>query len=227
MSTRRPPRLLSILLLFVALLGAQDPARYRKQVDALLEAGEANPPRKNAILFVGSSIFRLWTNLPDQMAPLPVINRAFGGSQTPDILYYMDKLVLPLEPKIIVYYCGSNDVNAGRDAKTIFENFRIFAERVHTALPETRIFYVSINRAPDKRNRWDVVDQANAQAREYCAQAPRLGFIDVNPALFQPDGEPRMDLYLSDKLHFKPPAYDAFTAIIKPILEAAWQGKKP
>jgi len=202
-------------------LAAQNPERYRAAIEAFLENDKTNPPPANGILFIGSSIFRQWKTLAEQMAPLPVFNRAFGGSQTPDILFYMDKVVLPYRPRVIVYYCGSNDVNAGRDAETIFGNFRTFAEKVHAALPDTQIFYVSINRAPDKRKRWDVVDAANRMAQRYSERTAKLGYIDVNPALFGPDGEPRAELYLPDNLHFKAPAYVAFTAIIKPVLENA------
>jgi hypothetical protein len=38
------------------------------------------------IVFVGSSIFHRWTALASQMAPLPVTNLAFDGSQTDDML---------------------------------------------------------------------------------------------------------------------------------------------
>ncbi len=152
------------------------------------------------------------------MSPLPVFNRAFGGSRTGDILYYMDKVVLPYAPKIIVYYCGSNDVNAGATAEEIAGRFRQFVERVKAKLPETRVFFVSINRAPQKRNRWDVVDAANTQVREFCARDRRLGYIDVNPALFDKAGNPRTDLYVPDGLHFLDPAYVEFTRIIRPVI---------
>ncbi len=32
--------------------------------------------------------------------------------------------------------------------------------RAHAALPETRIYYVAINRSPDKRDKWDVVTRS-------------------------------------------------------------------
>jgi len=35
-------------------------------------------------------------------APLPVLNRAFGGSQTSDQLDVMDAIVFPLKPKVLV-----------------------------------------------------------------------------------------------------------------------------
>ncbi len=198
------------------------PTRFQPTIDAFLEDDRINPPPKKAILFIGSSIFRQWANLKKQMAPLPVFNRAFGGSRTGEILFYMDKIVLPYEPKIIVYYCGSNDINAGENAEAISGRFREFVARVHAKLPDTRIFFVSINRAPEKEKRWDVVDEANRHVRAYCLTDKRLGFIDVNPALFDREGNPRLELYQEDKLHFKPHAYAEFTAIIKPIIATAW-----
>jgi hypothetical protein len=205
-----------------ALQGAS-PARFQPAIEAFLENDKVSPPPTKAILFIGSSIFRQWEGLKEQMAPLPVFNRAFGGSRTADILFYMDRIVIPYEPAIIVYYCGSNDVNAGETAEAISGRFREFVTRVHAKLPETRVFFVSINRAPQKQDRWDVVDEANRLVREYCRTDKRLGFIDVNPALFDREGNPRLDLYREDRLHFKPHAYLAFTAIIKPIIIRAWR----
>jgi lysophospholipase L1-like esterase len=198
------------------------PTRFQKDIDAFLTADKTAPPPQKGVLFVGSSIFRLWTRLPQHMAPLPVFNRAFGGSMTTDVLYYMDRIVLPYEPRVIVYYCGSNDINAGRNADAIFDGFRTFVGRVHEKLPETRIVYVSINRAPQKRDRWDVVDEANRRAKEFCAKTPGLTFVDVNPALFDAKGRPRLELYLPDRLHFQEPAYDAFAAILKPVVADVW-----
>ena len=198
--------------------------RFADQIEAFLKEDSVNPPPKKAILFIGSSIFRQWAHLKEQMAPLPVFNRAFGGSRTEEVLEQMDKLVLPYEPRIIVYYCGSNDVNAGASAPDIFLHFKQFCDRLTGRLPNTQVFYVSINRAPQKMSKWDVVDSANALAKRYCNSTKKRGFIDVNPILFDKEGKPRIDLYRDDKLHFKDPAYEEITKIIKPVLQKTWQG---
>jgi lysophospholipase L1-like esterase len=219
----------SFLLCFAAAAQRQlragqdiDLDRFQSQIEAYLESDKLAPPPKQGILFIGSSIFRQWTNLTSDMAPLPVFNRAFGGSRTIEILHYMDKIVLPYQPAMIVYYCGSNDINNGENADTIAARFREFAARVHKELPGTRIFFVSINRAPQKQDRWGTVDEANRLVRGFCEKDKRLGFIDVNPALFDSEGRPKLDLYQEDGLHFKPQAYAEFTAIIKPVLQKAW-----
>jgi lysophospholipase L1-like esterase len=196
--------------------------RFASEIDAFLNEDQVNPPPTGGILFVGSSIFREWAHLKEQMAPLPVFNRAFGGSRTADVLYYMDRIVLPYAPRIIVYYCGSNDINAFERPLPIFQRIRQFSERVHDALPGTLVYMVSINRAPQKRDKWDIVDSTNAMVREYCLASENRGYIDVNPVLFDKQGNPRFDLYRDDQLHLKDQAYAEFAGIIRPVLEKAW-----
>jgi lysophospholipase L1-like esterase len=174
------------------------------------------------ILFVGSSIFHRWTNLTTQMAPLPIVNRAFDGAQTGDMLRGFESFVLPYRPRVIVYYCGSNDVDAGDPPEVIFDRIQQFVRRVATALPETRMIFVSINRAPEKKDRWDVVDQVNHRVETYAATSARLEYVDVNPVLFNRDGTPRAELYLSDQLHLKGPAYEEFARVLKPVLTTAF-----
>lgn len=137
-------------------------------------------------------------------------------------MHYTEKLIIPHQPKIIVYYCGSNDINAGKKAAGIKQRFQKFVEYIANHLPQTRIFFVSINRVPAKQLKWSVIDRANYLIQKYCDATSNVRFIDVNPVLFL-DGEPRMELYLADQVHLKTQAYMEFSKIIKPILEDAWR----
>ena len=201
-------------------------AQYEPSFKAFAEEDRAQPPVKGGILFVGSSIFRRWTSVGEMMAPLPVLNRAFGGSRTGDQVARFDQVVPPYAPKIIVYYCGSNDLKAGDMPDAIFERFRKFSQRVRATLPATRLVFVSATRSPDRVDKWDRVDRYNQLVRDYCAATPGHAFVDVNPRLVDRDGQPRLDLYLADKLHFHPPAYVEFTAVIKPVLTRIWAEMK-
>ena len=223
-------RLLAILLLLAPFLSraADDAAKRWEQYEAsfktFAEQDAAKPFPKGGILFVGSSIFRQWTTVADQMAPLPVLNRAFGGSRTGDQLARFDQLVPRYAPRIVVYYCGSNDLNA-KDADAppaIFARFKEFSDRVRRWSPDTRVVYVTSTRSPDRVRKWEQVDHYNALVRAHCAATPHHHFVDINPALVDESGHPRLELYQKDKLHFHPPAYEAFTAIIRPVLERLW-----
>jgi lysophospholipase L1-like esterase len=190
-------------------------------VFGVLSGGVVTAQDKGTVLFVGSSIFHRWTQLATQMAPLPVQNIAFDGAQTDDWNRLVDSRVIPERPKVIVYYCGSNDVDAGDSAVRIIARIRAFMDRVSTALPQTRVVFVSVNKAPEKRDRWDVVDEINRQIQKYAERHPRVEFVDVNPVLFNADGMPRTELFMNDQLHLRPAAYEEFAKILKPVLTKA------
>ena len=182
-------------------------------------------PEHGGIVFTGSSIFRFWTHLTDQMAPLPVLNRAIAGTVTQDMLSRIGQLVLPYQPRIVVYYCGSNDISAGEEADPIVERTKRFIQTLHEKSPHTFFYYTSIQKAPEKRARWDVVDAVNREMERYSHQSVNVGYIDLNPVLFDSHNNVRENLFLPDGLHFRPDstAYAEFSQIIKPILTRAWE----
>jgi len=182
-------------------------------------------PQHGGIVFTGSSIFQFWTHLTDQMAPLPVLNRAIAGTVTQDMLDRIGQLVLPHQPRIVVYYCGSNDISAGEDAGPIIERTKRYIQILHEKSPNTFFYYTSIHKAPEKRARWDVVETVNREMERYSHQAKNVGYIDLNPVLFDSRGNLRMNLFLGDGLHFRPDstAYPEFAQIVKPVLTKAWE----
>jgi lysophospholipase L1-like esterase len=192
-------------------------------VAVLPSAGAAQPSPQSAspVVFVGSSIFHRWTNLSAQMAPLPVVNLAFDGALTFDMLRLVDRAT-SARPKVIVYYAGSNDVDAGEPAAAVFDRIRQFMLRAWTASPETHVIFVSINRAPEKEDRWNVVDDVNRRVQAYAGDVTRLQYVDVNPVLFNRDGSPRLEVYMPDQLHLRPPAYDAFAQVLRPAITKAF-----
>ena len=199
--------------------------RYQAEIDAYLKSDSLSPPPAGGVVFVGSSIFRQWTTLAAHMAPLPAFNRAFGGSRTAEVLHYMDRIVLPYRPRFVVYYCGSNDVNAGEPAEAIVGRIIEFHNRLQAALPGSRLFFVSVIRAPQKRDRWPVVDSINIHVRQYAAEAQDIEFIDVNPVLLDSVGTIRGALYQPDSLHYRREAYDLFADASRPVLQRSWNDR--
>src|SRR5262245_34587656 len=169
-----------VALAALAQEGAPRQPEFGWEIERFLEEDRKSPPPQGAILFIGSSIFREWAELKPQMAPLPVVNRAFGGSRTWEVLFYADRIVLPYKPRVVVYYCGSNDIGSGAGAAQVVAGFQAFVDKVSASLPQTRIFFVSINKAPEKQGAWGVVDEANSWIRDLARRDPRLGYIEVN-----------------------------------------------
>ena len=213
---RSVPRSLGVLIGIAAVLSgtAVFPSAAGAQSSS---QGSASP-----IVFVGSSIFHRWTNLTAQMAPLPVVNLAFDGAMTFDMLRFVDRAARG-QPKAIVYYAGSNDIDAGEPADAVFDRIKDFMLRAWAASPQSRVVFVSINRAPEKQDRWDVVDAVNRRVQAYARTMPQLDYVDVNPVLFDGAGKTRLELFMPDQLHLRAPAYEGFAAILKPILTRAFE----
>jgi lysophospholipase L1-like esterase len=186
---------------------------------------EQRSPQNGGIVFTGSSIFQFWTHLREQMAPMPVLNRAIAGTVTSDMLNRIGDLVLRYRPRIVVYYCGSNDVSAGEDAAPIVERTKRYIQILHEKLPDTFFYYTAIQMAPEKRARWEVVAAVNRAMEAYSREARNVGYIDLNPVLFDSRHRIREDLFLPDGLHFRPEstAYAEFSQIVRPILMKAWE----
>jgi hypothetical protein len=77
----------------------------------------------DVIVFTGSSSITFWSTLEQDMNPLPVINRGFGGSRLNDVVYYAPRLVVAYRPRAVVLFAGTNDL-AGSKPKTAQEVYR-------------------------------------------------------------------------------------------------------
>ena len=206
------------------LVTAEPPPAHRwESTIAGFEAQDREtPPPDDAILFVGSSSFVGWKTLARDFAPLPVLNRAFGGSTTEEVLHFVDRIVIPYAPRVIVYYAGDNDLATPEgDPETAFVGFRNFVAQVQSALPDTRIVYVSIKPSPRRWTSWPNAQTANARVQALCESDPRLAFVDISPTLLDENGEPRPDQFVDDQLHIRPEVYAEWTALIRPVVEQA------
>lgn len=74
------------------------------------------------------------------------------------MIYFGEILVTNFKPKVVIVYCGSNDINAGEKAEPIAQRLKSFMDYLDAALPGVEIVYITINKAPQKKDRWDIVD---------------------------------------------------------------------
>ena len=182
-------------------------------------------PAPGGVLLVGSSNFRKWTNAVTDLAPLPVTNRAFGGSQTSHKLMFFDQVVPPCRPGLVVWYCGSNDIKGKKDATSILERTEEWISRVKQMDSAAAVLLVSVIRAPQKHRdaQVAVVDAVNRGYEEIARSKEGVFYVDVNPALQSPTGESRAELYISDGLHLNGEGYHQMTTLLKPAIEKHWK----
>jgi lysophospholipase L1-like esterase len=171
------------------------------------------------VAFMGSSSIARWNTLredfPDpDMRPLKWGVGATGLSDATEIL----PIVIPYKPRVIVLYAGENNLDSGKTPKAVYEDFKVFVAKVHAALPDTRIVYISIKPSPLRWRIKDSIVSANAMIRSECAKDGRLRFADVYSRMLSEAGEPDPDLFVDDKLHMNDAGYRIWKDVVTPLL---------
>jgi lysophospholipase L1-like esterase len=199
--------------------------KYSAEVDKF--ASEPIPP-PGGVLLVGSSIFKRWTNAVSDLAPLPVTNRAFGGSQTSHQLMFFDQVVSPCRPRLIVWYCGSNDIKGKKDPQSVLKRTEEWLDKVKKLDPSTQVLLVSIHRCPQKRKdgQLEGVDAVNRGYEELSQRREGVFYVDVNPSLESVTGKSKAELYLEDGLHLNPSGYEKMATLVKPAIQSHWKPKE-
>jgi len=201
------------------------PLRFKRDIDWIVEWDSKNSVPDDAVLFVGSSSIRMWAtsrSFPD----MKVINRGFGGSQISDVIYYSDRIVLPYKPKVIVFYAGDNDVEAGKSAEKVLEDYRKFIKIIHKAMLKTPVIFIAIKPSLSRWKLWPEMKRANTMIEDYCSRNERLFFVDISVALLGKDGRPDKKLFLDDQLHLSEEGYSRWTAMLRPVIQKAFSVEK-
>jgi lysophospholipase L1-like esterase len=196
---------------------AQD---WESSIRKFEEQDKINPPKLGCIVFTGSSSIARWETLVDEMKPLDVINRGFGGSRYSDLNQYAKRIVIACQPRAVVVYEGDNDLAAGssKTPASVANDARVFVQTVHSALPEAWIYILSIKPSKARWNEWPKMKAANSVIRHFARTQERVQYIDVASAMFDNQGHLRADLFVEDGLHPNQKCYASWTSIIKPVL---------
>jgi hypothetical protein len=216
---------LLILLSNVTLLNTQNKLsaesgsnKWEKDIRSFEEWDSKNTFASNAVLFVGSSSIRLWATR-ECFPEFSVTNRGFGGSQISDVNYFAHRIVLPYKPKVIVFYAGDNDIAAGKSPKRVFDDFRKFVKLIHNHLPRTRIIFISIKPSLSRWSLWPLMKETNLMVKELSDKDRQVTFADVSKVLLGRDGRPNTKLYVKDNLHLNSKGYEAWTNLLRPMIE--------
>jgi lysophospholipase L1-like esterase len=197
------------------LLAAQDPfAKWEPEIQKFEAADRAQMPPKNAVLFVGSSSIRMWTNLVESFPKKKIIQRGFGGSTMADALHFADRIILPYEPKEIFIYEGDNDLAAGKEPKVVAAEFRELVGKIHAKLPKTKVWFISVKPSPSRAKLESKALALNSEIEWWIRGQKRVGYIDVWTPMLGADGKPRPEIFRDDKLHMNAAGYEIWKKII-------------
>ncbi|HMG94322.1 MAG TPA: SGNH/GDSL hydrolase family protein [Chryseolinea sp.] len=197
---------------------AQGPLRFKDEV-AELTANDGSLNKENIILFTGSSSVRMWKSLQTDFPKYNIVNRGFGGSQTSDLLYYFDKLILPYKAKKIFIYEGDNDLSVGKSPEQILSTMDSVVTLIRQKVSPTVPVYV-ISPKPST-SRWHLKDkyiEFNKRMSKWASSKKEVYFVDVWTPALDAKGNVVKDIFLEDGLHMNRKGYEIWVDVIRKYL---------
>lgn len=198
----------------------EDPRAWASAI-AAFDALELAPRRP--VVFVGSSSIRGWRTLAADMAPLPVINRGFGGSRITDTIWWLDELVARHDPSAVVVFAGTNDI-AGeqpRSAEWVAERFDALVARLRELGCAAPVVWIAITPTPARAEHLAIVQRANERVAAQCQPDRSLWFVTTAAHELGADGKPDPRWFAADRLHLNADGYREWAKAVRPIVERA------
>jgi lysophospholipase L1-like esterase len=193
--------------------------RFDADIEKFIMQDKISLPPTGEFLFIGSSSIRRWKSLEEDMKPLKVINRGFGGAHTKHINRHIDKIVFPYEPKAIIFFCGSNDINGLNLPEDVFAEFEIFYDSLKKRLPKTVVFALSIQPSPSRFDQRTRQVKWNDAVSNLAKTDPNLVYVDVSSPMLSLDKKLRLELYTDDTLHMNAEGYKIWTKLVREKLK--------
>lgn len=186
------------------------------EIDQYAQVDRASSPPPCQVLFVGSSSIVLWKTLADDMAPLAVLNRGFGGAHIEHVNRWFNQIVVPYQPRAIVFYAGENDIAAGKSASRVVADFDAFMTRKSQAMGAVPVYFISLKPSKLRFRQLGQQTEVNQAIQARAAHRADLHYIDVAASMLE-NGRPK-ELFQADGLHMTAEGYDIWAQAVRAAL---------
>ena len=188
---------------------------YQEAIDEFMEQDRVNFPDDINVLFTGSSSIRFWSSLEEDMKPLRVLNRGFGGAHISHVNFHFNDVVRRYDPEAIVFFCGTNDVTALKTPTETVRDFKVFRDKVRNELPNVHIFVIGIKPSPAREYIEKEEMEYNKLISNMAEADDLLTFIDIWDSMLTQDGKRMPELFIEDGLHINAAGYKIWTKLVR------------
>ena len=198
---------------------SDDPTVWEAEIREFERAAAERPPSPSAVVVIGASTVRFWETADEDLAPLEVVRRGFGGAKVSDVAHYAERLVSP-RPAAVMLAIGGNDLFdlAGNDPRTpeqVATSIEQLVGKLRTLHPDVPVYFVSI-RPPilDPQGR-DPSSQVNARVRAFADATAGVEYVDANGELYGADGTLREGMLDWDRTQLSREGYRVWARPIR------------
>lgn len=205
-------------LYFVAQSIVAQTQPFWNDVQAIKKFDQMYQSPKHPILFVGSSSIRKWDGLQVAFGKKNVLNRGIGGAVVNDIIFYLNDIVFPYEPRQIILYVGENDlVNEESTTDSIVNRTVKLYRLIRAKLPSVPIAYISMKPSPSRDQFQAKAKQCNFLIKSFLSNQKNTAFIDIFTPMIE-NGKSRPELFVEDQLHLNEKGYALWEEKVRPYL---------
>ena len=188
------------------------------EINEFKKLDNENFPGKGKILFTGSSSIRFWDSLEEDMEPLEVLNRGFGGAQISHVIYHFEEIIKPYNPKAIVFFCGTNDLTALKTPEETVHDFKKFYSLIRNQFGNIKVYMIGIKPSVERFYLDEEEKIFNNSIKLLASEDAYLEYIDVWDSMLNEDGSRMPELYIEDGLHMNKKGYEVWTKLVRKSL---------
>ena len=188
------------------------------EINEFKKLDKENFPGKGKILFTGSSSIRFWDSLNEDMKPLEVLNRGFGGAQISHVIHHFEDIVKPYNPKAIVFFCGTNDLTALKTPEETVHDFKKFLSLVRNEFGNIKVYVIGIKPTVDRLYLDEEERIFNNLISSLTSNDAYLEYINIWDPMLNQNGTRMPDLFIEDGLHMNEKGYEIWTKKVRESL---------
>jgi len=193
--------------------------KFHDDVEAIRDQIAWREPIDAPILFYGSSSFRLWERMCEDLCSLRVINAGIGGGTFKSGLYHLDSILDAVTPQQLFVYFGSNDIGAfGLTAEETLRDQESFHAAVRARAPDLSIIYLTPAPGPARWIWLTEYKRYNELLVETLKSEPHARIVDVMTCLISSNDLPFGQYFQPDGIHLEPPGYRRWSDVLRPEL---------
>lgn len=172
----------------------------------------------NELVFMGSSTIQFWETMQEDFPQFETVNLGVWGSDYGDLLNDVMRFIDEHPSPRYVIYSGDNDIANGSPPEEVLARLTKLSEIIHGALPQARLYVISIKPTPERRAHIPEIRIANRMIRDFASKSGLITFVDTFSLMLDDQGNPRPELFREDGLHMNADGYVIWRKTLMPFL---------